>query len=83
MAPASARSLFFFVLELVGAAGGDWVEMIGAEKEDEGDAATAAAALITSESFCLFFFVEAELSDDCEGANGTSLFKYAAGVAAT
>lgn len=53
------------------------------EEEEEEDDAAAAAALIRSDSFCLFFFVDAELWDDCKVDSGTSLCKDAAGVATT
>lgn len=53
----------------------------GEEKvEEEDGAVAAAAALIRSDSFCFFFFTDAELWGDCEGENGTSLCKDAAGV---
>lgn len=80
-------SLFFLGLELLGAAGGDWVEVRGAEEEVTGaeeeveeDDAAAAAALIRSDSFC-FFFGDAELWDtDCEGDDGAPLCEDAAGA---
>lgn len=83
MASVSATALFFLSLELVKAAVGEWVEVIGADEEEEKeveDDAAAAAALIRSDSFCFFFFADAELWDDCEGDNGASLCKDAAGV---
>lgn len=57
------------------------MEVRGAEEEVEEDDAAAAAALIKSDSFCFFFFADAELWDtDCEGDDGAPLCEDAAGA---